>query len=90
MICITSTDDTILYFRKRIDTIENLIDEFEDKIEKCDTKGLIDTAIDIDGKIAFKSKKDNKPPVIFHDKLNGLHARFNDIKDMFEKKCRCK
>jgi len=91
VICTAQDDEVVLHFRKRIDTIENLIDEFEDKIEKCDTRGLIDTAIDIDDKISFASIaiKDRKAPVIFQDKLNGLRARFGDVKDLFEKKCRC-
>lgn len=85
-------EDMAPHFRKRINAIENLIDEFEDKIEKCDTKNLIDTAIDIDDKIAFTSiaVKDRKATVIFQDKLNGLRTRFSDVKYSFENKCKCK
>lgn len=85
-------EGTPLYFKKRVDSLEYTIDDFHDKITKCDTKHLIDDAIEIEDKIIsirvdFKQK--NALP-IFVDGINGLQARFNDLKSSFETDCRCK
>ena len=83
---------TPLYFKRKVNSLEYMVDDFHTKITKCDTKHLIDDAIEIEDKIIsmrtdFRHK--NAPP-IFVDGINGLHARFNDLKSSFEKDCRCK
>lgn len=83
---------TPLYFKKKVNSLEYMIDDFHGKITKCDIKHLIDDAIDIEDKIIsmridFRQK--NASP-IFVDGINGLQARFNDLKSSFEKDCRCK
>ena len=81
-----------LYLKKKTDSIHHLIDDFEDKVSKCDNKDLLDNAIEIHDDITFAilDFKQEKAPAIFIDKLNGLHARFDDIKLSFENICRCK
>lgn len=85
-------EGTPLYFKKKVDSLEYTIDDFHDKITRCDTKHLIDDAIEIEDKIIsmrvdFRQK--NASPV-FVDDINGLQARFNDLKSSFEKDCKCK
>lgn len=85
-------EGTPLYFKKKVNSLEYMIDDFHNKITKCDTKHLIDDAIEIEDKIIsmridFRQK--NASP-IFVDEINGLRARFNDLKSSFENDCRCK
>lgn len=89
---IKEEEGTPLYFKKKVNSLEYRIDDFHGKITKCDTKHLIDDAIDIEDKIIsmridFRQK--NASP-IFVDDINSLQARFNDLKSSFEKDCRCK
>ena len=81
-----------LYFKKKTDSIQHLIDDFDNKVSKCDNKGLLDDAVEIHDDIIFAilDFKQEKVPPIFIDKLNGLHKRFDDIKLSFENNCRCK
>jgi hypothetical protein len=85
-------EGTPLYFKKKVNSLEYMIDDFHDKITKCNTKHLIDDAIEMEDKIIsmridFRQK--NASP-IFVDDINGLQARFNDLKSSFEKDCKCK
>ena len=85
-------EGTPLYFKKKVNSLEYMIDDFHNKITKCDTKHLIDDAIEIEDKIIsmridFRQK--NASP-IFVDGINGLQTRFNDLKSSFENDCRCK
>lgn len=85
-------EGTPLYFKKKVNSLEYRIDDFHDKIDKCDIKHLIDDAIEIEDKIIsmrtdFRQKSASP---IFVDGINGLQARFNDLKSSFEKDCKCK
>ena len=85
-------EGTPLYFKKKVNSLEYRIDDFHDKITRCDTKHLIDDDIDIEDKIIsmrINFRQKNASP-IFVDGINGLQARFNDLKSSFEKDCRCK
>lgn len=67
-------EGTPLYFKKKVNSLEYRIDDFHDKISKCDTKHLIDDAIEIEDKIISMridfGKKNASP--IFVDGINGL------------------
>lgn len=79
-------------FKKKTNSIERLIDDFEDKISKCDNRDLMDKAIEISDDITFARLdfKQEKAHATFIDKLNGLNARYDDLKLSFETKCKCK
>ena len=92
MVIEVSNSYAYIGIKKRTDSIQHLIDDFDDKVSKYDNKGLLDDAVEIHDDITFTilDFKQQKAPEIFIDKLNGLHARFDDIKLSFENKCRCK
>lgn len=83
---------TSLYFKKKVNSLEYMIDDFHVKTTKCNIKHLIDDAIDIEDKIISMRTdfRNNNASPIFVDGINGLQARFNDLKLSFENKCRCK
>ena len=92
MVIEVSNSYAYIGIKKRTDSIQHLIDDFDDKVSKCDNKGLLDDAVEIHDDITFAilDFKRQKVPVIFIDKLNDLHTKFDDIKLSFENKCRCK